>query len=90
METQFIDAQKMHLENPKTFEVPTKKELSKIVKGSTVKVSIGSERFWNTVEKVENNKITAIVDNNLIHTDKHGYILGDNIEFNKSNIYQIY
>lgn len=90
METKFINAQKMHLKNSKTFEVPNDIELSKIIEGSIVKIAIGGERFWCTVVTIVDDKIIAIVNNDLIYTDKHGYILGDNIEFNKNNIYQIY
>ena len=90
LDVEFINAQNMHLKNPKTFEVPSEEDLDNIKQGDTVKVSVGGERFWTTVTEVEEGEITAIVDNQLVCTDKHGYSLGDTIEFHKYNVYSIW
>ncbi len=86
----FVDAQGQHKKHPNTFYAPSKDELSKITKGNTVKVSIGGERFWVTVSKVDGNHIDGQVDNDLIHTEIHGFVDGDPISFCKEHIFQIY
>ncbi len=84
-----IDAQLMHTNNPHTFEVPSKEELSKIKKGSFVKICAAAERFWAKVEKVDGDKIVAIVDNDLVCSSSHKLYCGDEIELTKDNVYSI-
>jgi hypothetical protein len=50
MKTEFVDAQQMHIENPSTFEAPSKEELDNLKKGDSVKVCAAGERFWCTVD----------------------------------------
>ena len=88
--TEFIDAQQMHKEHPKTFYAPSEEELSKIDIGTFVKVCVGMERFWTEVVKIEGSKISALVGNDLAYTDQHGLSLGDYLTFDKKNIYQIF
>lgn len=88
MEHKFIDAQEMSQLHPDTFEAPTSDDLNQIKEGTIVKVSNGEERFWTHVIKVDGDKITAEVDNNLI--GEYGYNLGDPIEFEKRHVYSIW
>jgi hypothetical protein len=90
MKSTFMNAQLMAKKHPKTFEAPTIGELNGIGIGSTVKVSIGNERFWVIVETVKGQRITAKVDNDLVFTDTHGLKLGDTISFFKRNVYSIW
>lgn len=87
---EFVNAQEQARLHPETFEAPSKAELDAIVEGSTVKVSIGGERFWNQVTKVDGSIITATVDNDLVCTKTHGLKYGDTITFVKDNIFMIY
>lgn len=86
----FVDAQLMHKEHPKTFEVPSKKELNALKPGDIVKVCADGERFWTKIESVKGNDITATVDNDLALSSSHGLYCGDTISFTKDNIYSIY
>lgn len=91
--TVFIDAQRMHLEHPTTFEVPSQEELDAIQPGMFVKVcvetndkKIKTERFWTEVVKVDGEKIEATVANMLIASKlQHG----ETINFEKKNIYSV-
>lgn len=86
----FIDAQQMKKEHPDTFEAPNQKELNKIKVDSLVKICVEGERFWTVVTKVENDTITAIVNNELVMTHKHGLMCYDVLTFEKKNVYSIY
>lgn len=88
MEHEFIDAQEMAQKHPDTFEAPTSEELDQISVGSLVKICNDEERFWTEVTKIDGDKITANVDNQLL--GDYGYNLGDSIEFEKRHIYSIY
>jgi hypothetical protein len=79
-----VDAQKMHKENPKTFEVHSKKELSVIRKGYFVKVCDNRERFWVIVTKRRGEKLWGVIDNQLIYGFGQ---LGEEINFEVKNIY---
>lgn len=83
----FVDAQKMAKEHPGTFEAPSKEDLKALKKGDTVKVCINGERFWTVIEKIEKNKIVALVANILISTPAE---LGDRITFEKRHVYSIF
>jgi len=84
----FIDAQQMHRENPRTFGVPEPDELRSVKAGSVVKVCHNNERFWVTVTAVKGKKVKGRVDNDLICEQPFGY--GDEVEFTKDNIYCIW
>lgn len=87
---EFVDAQQMAKDHPKTFEAPTKKELKGVKKGDSVKVSTGDERFWVTVTKVKGDKVTGTIDNHLVCSDEHGLNYDDEIVFDKKHIYTIF
>lgn len=94
-EIEFVDAQEMHLLHPETFEVPTQEELDNIQPGDSVKVCVGKERFWVTVELIGTlvgmkDVIGGIIDNDLVFTHEHGLKCGDKIKFEKKNIYSIF
>lgn len=88
--TEFVDAQQMHRDHPKTFDAPSEQELAKIDVGTFVKICAGKERFWAEVVKVEGDKVNALVGNDLVYTDEHGLSLGDYITFEKRNIYSFF
>lgn len=92
MKTQleFIDAQAMSKKYPATFEAPSKEELYALEEGDIVKVCCADERFWTIIEKVDGEKIHAIVDNELMYTEVHGLRLEDKIEFEKRHIYSVF
>lgn len=89
----FIDAQRMHLEHPTTFEVPSKDELDSVKPEMFVKVGVETndkefkvERFWTKVVKVDGEKIEATVANMLaVSKLQHG----ETIHFEKKNIYSV-
>lgn len=89
-----IDALEMSKEHPETFHIPTKEEINKIKKGSTIKVSDGKDRFWSIVKQVikndkgYQNMYQCEINNQLVNRQK--YNLGDLIFVNGYNIYQIY
>jgi len=88
-EATFVDAQQMHKDNPKTFWVPSKKELDAIKPGDNVKVCVNdAERFWVLVTKVDGDKITGKVNNYMLLGD-YGFDYGDNIIVLKRNVYDI-
>lgn len=90
----FVDAQRMHLEHPTTFEVPSQEELDEVKIGMFVKVGVETddpelkvERFWAQVVKIDEDKIEATVANMLVVSKlQHG----ETINFEKKNIYSIY
>lgn len=88
--TEFTDAQLMRIENPDTFDAPCKEGLDAIKEGDSVKVCNEGERFWVTVTKIEDQKITGTVDNDLVRSEMHGLNYGDEISFEKRHIYSIY
>ena len=88
MENVFVDAQEMAQLHPETFEAPSTEELNQIKEGAIVKICNGEERFWANVTKVDEEKVSASVDNDLL--GDYGYNLGDVIEFEKRHIYSIF
>ncbi len=72
-----------------TFKVPSDEEIAAICVGSSIKVCNGDERFWvKVIEVIESGeKWLGRIDNNLI---QRGLCLGDIIEVNHFNIYDIY
>lgn len=85
----FINAVKMAIKHPKTFEAPSQLSLASITTGSIVKVCNNyQERFWVTVTSVVGDTVTGKVDNDLVITEDYNY--GDIIVFTKDNIYNIY
>lgn len=87
---EFVNAQKMAIEHPETFEAPTEEELNGIVVGDIVKVSTGNERFWTIITEINGDKISATVDNDLVQDENEDLTYGTVINFKKENIYNIY
>jgi hypothetical protein len=50
----------------------------------------GGERFWVEVLERHGDRLLGRVDNELDHTDKHGLVLHDEVEFRLENIYDVY
>lgn len=85
----FVDAQEMHKKHPQTFDAPSREDLTDLKLGDIVKMCANEkERFWTIITAIKGNKITASADNKLVHN--FGFNLGDIIEFEKKNIYDIY
>ena len=83
----FVNAQEMKKQYPNTFEAPTTKELNALKKGDIVKVCYNDqERFWVILTSVRGQKLKGKVDNILLTPDLS---LGDTIEFEKKNVYDI-
>ena len=80
---EFVNAQKMAIEHPKTFEAPTEEDLNSIVVGDIVKVSTGNERFWTIITEIN-------VDNDLVQDENEDLTYGTVINFKKENIYDIF
>lgn len=87
--TDFVNAQEMHLLNPETFDVPSEAELAAIKPGDSVKVCTGGERFWVSVTVASESMIAGTVDNQLVYTDRHGLRIGDTIHFSRECVYDV-
>jgi hypothetical protein len=85
---EFEDAQALARQYPETFEAPSHKELSKLGPGDRVKVCRSNERFWCTIEEMDGERVFATVEYDLL--DDHPFELGDLIEFEKRNIFDIW
>ena len=85
----FVNAKQMSLENPTTFFVPSEEELNNLKLKDFVKVSIGTERFWVKIKKIDGDKIIGEVYNNLIRTHIHGLSYLDEVTIIKDNVFQI-
>lgn len=90
----FVDAQQMQIDNPKTFYAPLQPELDEIKINDFVKIGVANqgkrgERFWVLVTKIENQTITGIINNDLVLTHEHGLKCDDVVTFEKKNIYNI-
>jgi len=85
----FVDAQKMHKNHPRKFEIPSKEAIKDIKKGDFVKICNGKERFWVKVIGPGEKKysFSGVIKNELIDPEKYNY--GTKIEFRHRNIYQI-
>jgi hypothetical protein len=80
-----INASFFNKKYPLSFSIPSKKQLSKLKRGSIVKVSNGKERFWVEITRIFKNEIFGKLRNDLIHGSK----FGARIKLRKSNILQI-
>jgi hypothetical protein len=87
MNYEFVDAQEMGRLHPDTFDVPTPKELACIKKGTFVKVCCNDERFWVEVTKVDGEKLTGTVGNDLVDERNEDLYFGREIEIEKKNVY---
>ena len=86
----FRDAQELAREHPDTFDAPSLSRLREQLKpGLLVKVCDGSERFWVILDTVEGDRLAGIIDNELRGHAGHGLNLGDRIEFEIRNVYDL-
>lgn len=83
----FSDAQKLKRDHPKTFGVPTVKQLAKLKKGYYVKVSHNEERFWVILTEVRGKRLKGTVTNALVYDQP--FSLDDTIIFEKRHVYNI-
>lgn len=82
----FIDAQEKHRQHPDTFWVPSAEDLLGIEPGWLVKVAIGGEKFWVEIVKVQEASLVGRVDNNLISTDVHGLVYGEEVRLESRHV----
>jgi len=85
---EFVNAREMAANHPKTFCVPTEKEMEDLKPGDFVKVCLNEERFWCEVVHFnkETEAVTGFVSNELLFSDlSHG----DEIVFKFENVYDI-
>ena len=94
-----INAQEKAKKYPETFHVPSMDDLKDLRPGLSVKIALefgedkdgfSSERFWVIISSIEGDEITAIVDNELIYTDKHGFKYGDEITIDPEHVHNIF
>ena len=85
----FANAQELAEQYPDTFKVPTATELATLRKGLYVKICAEGERFWVKIERILDDKIEGVIDNDLVRTNSHGLKCYDRVRFTSSNIYQI-
>lgn len=86
-----LNAQQMNKEHPKTFEVPSDKELRKIKVGDIVKIcdDDAGERFWVEIKAIETNsgKLIGSIANNLIRSKANA---NDKVLFERENVLSIW
>ena len=86
----FVNAIKMHEENPNTFEIPTQEDLKKLKVGTSCKICALRERFWvNVTEIKDDGTIIGYIDNDLLFSDEHGLYADDVVSFRVENIYDL-
>ncbi len=72
----------------KLISCPAKAPTGKVYKGYHVKVNVhGWEKFWVYITKVEGNKITGTVNNDMDLWYLHGLRYGDTIQFERRHIW---
>lgn len=89
-----INAQEMAEKHPDTFYAPPLEDLDHLTPGLFVKVCVeteggSSERFWVTIDSIENGEIKGTVSNNLLFTDQHGFDYGGEITLKPENVYEV-
>lgn len=72
---------------------PSAEELGDLAIGDFVKVGSGvngqgSEAFWVIIDRIDGDSIYGEVNNQLRHTDHHGYFSGQKIVLDMSNVFQ--
>lgn len=84
-----IDVEK--IESPRGSTYGMRLELLAALRtGDLVKVSTGHERFWLVVLRQENIEIfVGRVDNELVATEHHGLVAGDEIYFCPHNVWDV-
>lgn len=60
-----------------------------IVPGTYVQIRRAPERFWVEVKEVVGDMVVGRVDNDLLHSDIHGYRDNDTIRFKVNEILKI-
>ncbi len=87
----FIDAQEMAKQYPKTFTAPSLKELQEIQIGHFVKVCVEKERFWCKVLDISDlDNLLCQIDNDLVFTKVHKLKCGDILVIQTRFIYAIW
>lgn len=84
-----VDAQQMHKDHPDTFFAPKRFDLDRICKEGHVQVCVGRERFWVTVKKVVGEMVEGVINNELVLSEEHHLRFGDDVRFQKKNVYKI-
>jgi len=82
-----INAVEMNHQYPSTFYLPPQKKVANVKKGSVVKVSNATERFWVSVMKRTGNVVIGKINNHLFGQNLKK---GDIIKFYLDNVCDIY
>lgn len=85
-----VNAFLMSIQNPESFDVPSKEDLSNLKINDLVKICCEGERFWVLITQINENELIAVVDNDLVNISSHGLRYGDIISLRPENIYSIY
>ena len=81
-----VDAQRMHVENPVSFEVPDAAKLAHPQAGWTAKICDHEQRFWTEVVSADDAFITAKVANHTGREDR-GYGVDQLVKYERRHIY---
>lgn len=82
-----VNAEEIHKQYPKSFEIPDKEDLDDLKIGDSVKVNKEpGERFWVEIVDIKPDYYLGEVDNEIITGDIE---YGDIIKFQRKNIYSI-
>lgn len=84
---EFIDAQAMARERPKTFDTPTQQTIKNLLPGDFVKVCAAGERFWVKLQTIDGSTLRGSVSNDLVLC--HGLNHGDNVTLEARHIYAV-
>jgi hypothetical protein len=93
----FIDGVERNLNHPLTFEIPSNTEKNALRQGDYIKVGViidnetdEGERFWMQVRHITpSGTIVGIIDNDLIFTDFHNLVCGQELCVEKQHILEI-
>lgn len=72
---------------------PSTVELSDLQVNDFVKLGTGingqgSEAFWVVLDNINGNTLSGVIDNKLLYSHHHGYLSGQRISFDVSNVLQ--
>ena len=90
MKTQFENAAQMARDHPETFKRPSLDEITLLDSGTHVLICAARERFWVEITEIKLPLFKGVIENDLLHTEEHGLVDGDAVEFHGDHIYKIY
>lgn len=82
-----VNAEVMSILHPETFERVDQEKIDNLKPGDNVKICHNKERFWCIVLEVNGQWVKAEVNNDV--SLEQPFKLGDILDFNKQNIYDV-